>query len=298
MLFAKEINGVVCVKRYRWNEVSEWKPVTVGSNPTTCMLSDKKYLIAFEFLSHVYYICLDPAVWPPFFTNPFDNQGAFQQIKGAIDFVAVSSQSSCACVTYPPVALIYLKASNLYLANGTTYTTYVSLDFSKFSTPFWCKGYRLYQRKKGGPWTMIGDWASDFQNIQVTEEGTWTSEFCATWAWDHNPDLPNSNASSNWLESDINKAPILTIPMSPISLAVLFSDVTRVGSGNYSAVVSALKGEFLASTATDVLICGATNSSIVAAQDKGAFITAPDGLEMVCVSSKHDSSGVIGGIRG
>lgn len=274
MLVAKELNGLIYVKRLQEIGGSTWEPVTVGTEPTILKLSPTQYVLTFENLSHIYMVGIDANVWPPVFTDPIDKQTGFLQLRTASDSVPIGGHScNMAQINRPPLAdKIYLKGSGLYLTNGTTYTASVSLDFSKFSQPLWWKAYRLYQRKNSGPWVMIGDWASDFQNISVSEIGSWSSEFCATWGWNYDPDMPNRNFP--YLESPIANAPVLTIPPSPITLALSPTETIRYPAANTCAAMVGLpKTEYQIVALTELATFRSAEANAMVAMTRGEFVT-------------------------
>ena len=149
-----------------------------------------------------------------------------------------------------------------------------------------------------GPWVMIRDWANDFQNVPVSEIGGWSSEFCVTWAWNYDPDVPNDNTTPHWLESKLDQAPVLSPPASPIAYALNFNETIKVDA-NSCQVFAQPKGVFIAMVFTDsIAVSKDSNLNSVLAQRVGLFVTVPDGLEQIAVSGHYDSASVIGGIRG
>lgn len=292
MIFAKELDGLICIKRYTTGgEISDWAPVVAGINPVVTQISSDQYFLVFEFLSHVYVFGIDPTVWPPLFLNPVEKHGNFVQITEAIDSFALGSTNLAnnKCF-FPYLGPIYLKSSSLFYDQGTTtYSVYISLDFTKFSQPLAWRGYRLYKRVGGGAWTLIGDWASDFQNILVTQVGAWTTEFCATWGWNWDPAYSSRDV---YVESTIG-TPILTIPSSPITLTLTPLEPIHLKSSSLGTLNAMAKSYFYSVPSSEILNLKSSSLALMSASAKSGFIS--QACSEVINLAKHSSAGVAGG---
>lgn len=303
MLFAKELNGIIYLTRFDGIASVDWQPAVVGNKPNLTYYNDQ-FILTFEFLSHTYVTGVDPNVWPPLFLNPIENHGSFWQITQANDSISLGQHTSSGvkCFFPPLNEQIFLKyPGNLFYDVGTaTYSTTISLDFSKFSQPTGWRAYRIYKRVNGGVWTLFQDWASDFQNIPVSQVGAWNTEFCAVWGWNWDPRYQNRDV---YVESPISNAPILTIPSSPITLTIAVSDsIAVLRSSNLSQVIPLPPMHYYTVVASDILTFAQNqNLSNYQADFQQLFVRLQPALpsdpsDQLSIG-KHTSSGVVGGLR-
>jgi hypothetical protein len=302
MLFAKELDGLIYLTNFDGASAVDWQPVVVGNKPNLTYHNDQ-YILTFEFLSHTYVTGIDPNVWPPLFLNPIENHGAFWQITQAADSISIGSHTQASTNCFFPALneQIFLKYPGylFYDVNTATYSTTISLDFSKFSQPTGWRAYRIYKRVNGGVWTLFQDWASDFQNIPVSQTGAWNTEFCAVWGWNWDPRYSSRDV---YVQSPISNAPVLTIPSSPITLTVSVSDSLTLRNSQFSAVIPLPPMHYYTLVVSDIIKMSNNNSeSSYLANPQMKFLVLNPALptdpnDQLKIST-HTSSSVVGGLR-
>lgn len=304
LLFAKELNNQIYLARYTGVDPvdSDWYPVAVGLKPNLFRSSSTQFILTLEFLSSVYAIGIDANVWPPLFLNPIDNHGSFTQVTQSSDSVAAGQHTTASARTYLPALAeqIFLKANSgiYYDPTTNTYSSSISLDFSRFTQPIGWRGYRIYERTNFGPWVLFRDYASDFQNIPVSQVGVWNKQYCAVWGWLWDPDLRNQGDIP--VQSPIANAPILTIPASPITLLLTISDQIfyRYGVDGFSGLQSQPPLQYYVAVAEEILHYGPNVNSPNYVADRPELFQVPtsDPSEVFLVSN-HSSAGLVGGLR-
>jgi hypothetical protein len=178
-----------------------WHFVGPGSNPSVQEYSGDRFVLTFDYLSHLYCRVVDTSVWPPTQVNPVQISGGpnpptpftyniqLPQESLTIKTEGSSVVSLTAPFFNPPIIqqpLLFLDVlTNTYSVTIQPVGGYAP-QVPANVTPF----YRLYRRAIGStPWILVDDWqtSSTFVDSNV---GSLRYQYSMTWGSQFLPSAP------------------------------------------------------------------------------------------------------------
>lgn len=242
LIACKEINGKIYVTRLHkaTNDHTpgipdQWHYIGPGTRPFIQNMDGNKFVVVFDYLSHLTARVFDVSVWPPTQVDPIQTVpviaiGTGTPPQGPEDalFIRYASTIGSANVSsYLPPPTI--TKGNL-IVNGNQYSITLTIANGWVSTIPDPNYFRVYRQPlAGGNWVLVQDWVAAPLNFTDTVTGSIQFKYRATLGAGYHPDYPNDpflhleSAPGNTLTVDSATQP-LDYQLNPVELVPFSSN--------------------------------------------------------------------------
>jgi len=257
---------------------NRWFYVGPGTRPTVQQISGTKFLILFDYLSHLTIRMVDISTWPPTQVDPTSIAGGpnppnpflygftFLNDAYALRLKSASATGQSRAQYGPP----YLQPTPLFFNPLTNTYSVTLMPDSTWETniPNTTNYFRLYRSPLGPPvWTLIMDWSTTLDYTDSQIGGPFQYQYAATIGAYFSPTAPNDqfqhdeSLKGQVLAFDSTHGPLgyVITPYDPMTLVAggiaPFSEIVSTdGFGTFSAkslfIVQVLSDEMLATNGT------------------------------------------------